>query len=245
MMNNNFDQEVLGAIKDSKLTPKPRWQFILKDYALWVSAIACLLIGGVFVSLVIFMSRFSGWEIYRRIDYGVMKFILAGIPLFWILLLIIFTLAVYFNFRHTKKGYRLSMPTVLFGVLFLSVMIGIFFNFMGFSPKIDNFLGRKAPFYDRVMNPHLRVWSSPDEGRLSGLITSIEPDRMTIMDLKRDMWMVITHDIEDHSRVKTGMPALFLGKELPDHVFNASAIMPMEPGQGFFRRLEPRLPPMP
>ena len=45
--DNHFEQSLLDKIKTRHLAPKPRWRFLLSDYAVWGTGALALVIGGV------------------------------------------------------------------------------------------------------------------------------------------------------------------------------------------------------
>ena len=190
-IDKNFPQEILDNIKDHKISPRPRWQFIFKNYFIWTIGVLSLFFGAVSISLIIFMLRYNEWPTYQRIGAGPVEFLLLVVPIFWIISLAIFVILIYFNFKNTKHGYRYRSFLVVISAVSLSVILGCGFFALGLGERIDMLLGRRAPLYDTLINPRLRFWSNPDAGRLSGLVISEEGNHNYILvDNKNKEWTV-------------------------------------------------------
>ncbi|MCX6796551.1 MAG: hypothetical protein NTW06_03575 [Candidatus Falkowbacteria bacterium] len=243
-LDKNFGEELLHKIKDEHLQPKPRWQFLLKDYVIWGVGVLALLFGAMAMSLIIYMMRYNDWDIHQRLHSGLLESWLLIIPFFWIICLLAFVVLVYFDIKHTKKGYRYSPVTMLAVIVGASILLGGILDLVGLGARIDNEFGRRAPFYDRLINPHIGFWSHPNQGRLTGMILSQQDNNYILIDRDRVKWEVDAQGIKKAPNFEliVGRPARFLGEILSDHKFKASEILPVFPGRGFFERFGP--PPM-
>lgn len=246
IQDKNFDQELLDKIKDKKIEPKPKWQFLLKDYIIWVAGFISLLIGAIAVSLVIHMIFSDDLNIYRRFGkVQPLEFLLLSVPFFWLLCLLIFIALVYYDIKHTKKGYRYSAPIILVITIIASIVLGTGFYYFGFGQKIDDILGQRAPFYDRIINPHIRFWSNPEGGRLSGLVVAQTPEsKIILVDEGGKEWSVSLEDTKRDVKpdIKNGKPMRFLGQKTSDYEFKALEILPVNVGRGYFKRFKTRFP---
>jgi heme/copper-type cytochrome/quinol oxidase subunit 2 len=106
MKTEELSQKVLETIKDKHLKPKPKWEFMLKNYIIWILSITSLVVGSFAFAVIIYMVRNSNWDLYQNLSGNLLGLILASLPYFWFIFLIIFILISYYNFRHTKSGYR-------------------------------------------------------------------------------------------------------------------------------------------
>lgn len=245
MIDKNFGEELLHKIKDEKIKPKPRWQFLLKNYVVWGFGVLALVFGALSTSIIFFMLRLSELENFGRAGAGPFDFLIFIIPLFWIICLAVFTAIVFYNFKHTKKGYQYSPLLILGGVISASILIGGLLFAMGFGKKVDDALGEHVPFYDRVMNPHIRFWSDPEHGRLMGLVAgSSKDEEYFLVDMDHKRWIVYTKDAKKirDAKIEVGRPARFLGQKKSDNEFKAGEVLPDPPGRGFFNRLQQPMP---
>jgi len=239
MINNKFGNKLLNEIKKKKLTPKPKWHFLLKNYMIWGAGFTSLIIGGLAMSIIIYLLRYNDWNIYKQISNSLPGFILLTLPYFWVIFLAIFIFIIYYNFKHTKKGYRYSLPAILIISVISSILLGGLFFQIGLGKTIDNILGERAPFYDRIFNQHIRLWNVPEEGRLSGLVVA-EPsvNEIILMDRESKQWQVFLQDARYPAEleIRVGQPIRLIGDQISDNEFLVKEVLLFGPGQGFFRR---------
>lgn len=237
--NAGFENKLLAKIKEQKICPKPRWQFFLKDSVVWFSGLISLLIGAAAISVMIYLFKFNDWEIYDQTKKSFLEFFILTLPYYWFVFLGIFILIISYNFKHTKRGYRYSGFLLVGASVILSVVLGGIFFVAGLGEKLDDVLGRKAPFYDQVINRHVDFWSHPAEGRLSGLVIDrLDNDSFVLIDRSRVQWLVSTEDSEKYSNVAiiVGQPIRLLGEQIDKNIFHADKILPMNAGRDFFHR---------
>ena len=246
--NASFENKLLAKIKDCKICPKPRWQFLLKNYIVWLSGILSLLIGSAAISVMIYLFKFNDWNIYEQTEKSFLEFFILTLPYFWLIFMALFVFIISYNFKHTKKGYRYS-SFILAGIsVILSIVLGSLFFVAGVGEKLDDILGRQMPFYDQVINRHIDFWSRPDEGRLSGIVIEKSDDYSFILiDRGEETWLVDTSFAKPYPRemIEVGQPIRTIGKTAEDNNFSADLILPVNAGRGFFRRFEGRKLPMP
>jgi len=239
--NAGFENKLLAKIKEEKINPKPRWQFLLKDCVIWSAGIISLLIGAGAVSVMIYLFRFNDWEIYEQTKKSFLEFFVLTLPYFWIVFLGLFVFIISYNLKHTKKGYRYSLIIISGASILISIFLGAVFYVAGLGEKLDNILGSQAPFYDRMINRHLDFWSNPHEGRLSGLVAALmENGQFILIDRSQEEWVVSVKksSFSNGAVIVLGQPIRVLGKEGDDHYFRADIILPLNAGRGFFRRLD-------
>ena len=241
-LENNFGEELLHKIKDEKIQPKPRWQFLLKNYFVWGLGIFSLLLGTIAVSLIFYMLRYNDADIYGRAGGHLWEKLLLIIPFFGIICLIFFIVIVLYNFKHTKKGYRYSSFIILLAVVSFSVILGVFFYAVGMGEMTDNILGKNVPFYDRIINPRVGFWSQPENGRLMGLIKAqASLSEYTLTDRNKKEWKVLIQEVEDipDNGLELNRPVRFLGKVRSENEFIVVEILPNMPsGREFFGRFK-------
>lgn len=237
MINNNkFDQELLGKIKKKKIAPKPRWHFLLKNYIFWSISILSFLVGSIAFSVILYLLRYNDWDSYSQIGTSLLGFILLTLPYFWLLFLCLFVIVVYFNFKHTKKGYCYSLSIILITNIIASIILGGIFFHTGVAEAMDNILGQKSPIYTKVFNKQIDFWSQPEEGRLSGfVITIMQPNNFILFDTKQFEWIIEAQDATSSIKVKVGKPIKIVGIKTSDNVFSAQKIMSVKTGKGFFK----------
>jgi len=87
MNKENLKNKILEEIKEKDISPKPRWQFLLKDYCIWVLGGISIFIGGIAFSLIVFVLMNSDWESYRYLSNGFFEHLVKMAPYLWIMVL--------------------------------------------------------------------------------------------------------------------------------------------------------------
>lgn len=244
--DKNFNDSVLQKIKEQKITPKPKWQFLLKNSLIWTLGVLSLVLGAVATSLIFYMltGEESGFGLTHPRNFEALFVI---VPFFWIICLAIFAVSVFYYIKHTKKGYKYSPKLIVLGTLVVSLIFGGALSAMGVDRFIDDVLGEKAPMYDRVINPRLDYWSSPENGRLMGMIISqIDSTTYNLVDRGGEAWVIETKDESDAKKIKVDRPVRLAGEKISNRTFIVEEVMSVGPGRGFFKRpLPPVIPGMP
>jgi len=231
MTDSNLSRNVLDEIKKKHITPKPRWEFLLKDSAVWTAGIACLIIGGLATSVIIYMLRNDDLDALSEAGEGTVDVILIALPYFWILTLAAFILIAHYNFKHTKGGYRYRIPTVAVAVVFISAVLGVFFYDIGAGRAIDLVLSDKVPTYQRFLHPRARMWSRPEKGIIAGTVVEITDSlSFRMRDLRDKDWIVLTRRPVPMPPplLQQGMKVRCLGRPVEANAFEADLILPWE-----------------
>lgn len=235
--DKDFGETFLHKIKEEHLSPKPKWQFLLKNSIIWSLGIFSLVLGAASMSLIFYMIRNEDVGAYGRAGSNLLEALSFIIPFFWIICLAIFAVAVYFYVKHTKKGYKYSTKKIILAIIGVSLILGGIFNVIGLDIVIDDVLGERAPFYDRVINPRLEFWSNPENGRLTGLIIlKISPTEYKLLDRAGETWATLLPNEETGEMMVIGRPVMLVGEKVSDHKFMIKEILPVGPGRGFFKR---------
>lgn len=245
-LEKNFAKEVLNKIKEEKIQPKARWTFLLRDYVVWAFGAASLLVGGVAVSLIIFMTKFGNWHMMSDMDDSLLEFVLLSIPYFWFALLLAFVFLVNYNIKHTKKGYKYSLPLIIIVTVGSSVVLGFLFFGIGVSQAIDDVLSEKTSVYSRVINTQMKYWDNPEKGRLAGFVFSRSSDgSYQLVDIRRVEWVIVPvgRVLERPDKIVVGKPVRLIGVARDGNVFEYQKVLVHEgPGRGMMHeRIKKRM----
>jgi heme/copper-type cytochrome/quinol oxidase subunit 2 len=235
---DNFDQKLVEKIKQENITPKPRWHFLFKDYVIWASGAAALLIGAAAVSVMMYLFKYNNWDIRAETHKSLWEFFLLTLPYFWIIFLGLFVFILYYNLKHTKRGYIYPIWLIASVAVLASVALGSMLFLANVGEKIDDILGERVPLYDTVINRNSVFWFNPAEGRLIGLVSEKNDDsRFEILDPRGNDWQV-TMPLNGPTTeiLVVGQPVDLLGQALDDHDFQARIVRPIRSGRGFLSR---------
>jgi 4-amino-4-deoxy-L-arabinose transferase-like glycosyltransferase len=207
-----ISEETLKIIQSKEIKPIPKWEFVAKNWLLWLMILGSLMLAIVGSSLSWF--GLAGEEIEPY-----MGMILAGV----------FALGAYGLFERTKKAYRIQRWQVLGAIVIIGVVSGGIFYVTGMARNIDRGLEKNVPYYRNLAPLKVETWSQPENGRLSGKIEKILGNkRMEISDFEGKSWVVDFGQALVRGRVEmlVGEEIKVIGVMVQNGVFEASEIRP-------------------
>jgi len=224
--------KVLCKIKGEKIEPRPRWQFLLKDYFIWLAFAISVLVGGLAFCVALSITVDNDWDIYKYLNVNPTQHILLSIPYLWIILLLLFLGLAFYNYKHTKGGYRHGTFVILGFSVVGSVIVGSIFHSMEMGREIDRIFVKNVPLYQKIHCCCHRkdIWSQPEKGLLGGRILSVRmEDGFDLEDFQGLVWQV-----EKDSQAFVGSPVLvqegrevkLIGEKRAEKLFWAWEIRP-------------------
>lgn len=254
---DNFEQRLVDKIKSDKLVPKPRWRFLLKDYAVWLSGALALFMGAAAVAVMIYLLQYNDWDLIAQTRQGFWEYVLLTLPYFWLAFLALFVFILNYNLRHAGRVYRYPWLVIVGISVLASLILGGLLYGLGWGSKIDDILGAKMPIYSQIINRHVIYWNQPTEGRLSGVVTEIlDNGEMIIISPDGLKWQVIATSGPLSAHVfRVGDPMRVIGQQVGEDRFQIQIMKPVHPGRAFMksrpagpgmhRQGQPLLPPPP
>jgi hypothetical protein len=236
MSEENIAKKVLNQIKSKGIQPKPRWQFLLKDYLIWLFFGLTIIVGSLASSIIIFMVRTSDWDLYSRLR---IPFFLKTLPYFWIIILLVFVFLAYYNFKHTKGGYHYRFYVIVLAAVFLSFFFGFIFHLLKVGELAEYRFRRAMPFYQEVfyrpnLERRIQAWSQPSRGLLMGEVISVEnPNNFELQDFMGQTWTVFNNKGIIYRRpfeLEQGIRLRAIGEVIDESNFKAFEVRP-EPGE--------------
>lgn len=220
MTDKDLSQKVLDVIHESHIRPKPKWEFLLKDYVIWGLFFLIILIGALSVSVIIFMAR-------HDLPYvsGEVKIWLLSLPYFWLVLMALFLLIAYYNFKHTNHGYRHNPYAIFFLSFILSIFLGSVFYTIGGARELEEICYRHLPMYQVMMDKHGQMWIEVSQGKLAGTILEVKPENIRLESFDDKVWLVWL-PLENQIKFADGMRVRVFGQQLSDDEFQAQIIVP-------------------
>ncbi|MBN1778928.1 MAG: hypothetical protein JW816_01785 [Candidatus Buchananbacteria bacterium] len=189
---NNTGQKILDQIKEKNLKPTPRWEFLLKDYLVWGIFVFAIVIGSLATAVIIFVFSRSGWQLSLLDDDTYLTNFLLLMPYFWLLLMIIFVAVAFYNFKHTKTGYRYNAYLVVLTSIVLSLVFGSGIYGLGLGEKFEDIFYQQVPFYRNFVEHRSEMFVRPERGRIAGRVIEITPDYIKVQDFKGNTWQFTT-----------------------------------------------------
>lgn len=214
---SKVSDNVLETIKTCKLCPKPKWQFLLKNYVIWSAFAVAVILGSFSFSVALHMIVTGDWDIYEYSGKSFFEFCLIILPLSWIIVLGAFAFLAFYNWKHTKHGYRYRTYAIMLLSIGASGIFGFLLYNAGFGKKVDAMVSKSLPFYHKSKDDAMdALWLQPDRGLLSGKIVEIQDSQaIVIEDSSGEKWDVqITEEtIKKDCCKKKGKSVRIIGKK--------------------------------
>ena len=203
MMTTNHDtkhevlaERVLGRISSEHLTPRPRWEFLFKNYFFWGLGMLAVAFGALAVSAILFEITNVDWRLGSATHGGFWPLLLAAAPYLWVALLAVFVIVGYMNVRRTDGGYRYRLSTIAVGAVLTSLSLGSVLYLAGLGGAVEGAFGDHPSFYRPIILQEQSWWLAPEKGLLGGMVVAVAPDFSTFT-LKDWNGVVQTVDADD------------------------------------------------
>lgn len=200
-MHDPLTKRVLAALERTR--PRPRWEFVFKNYTFWGLGAVAVLVGAVAFSAALFEVANAGWALYAATHRDFFTFFFAVAPFLWAVVLIVFIALGYVNIRRTERGYRYPLAVIALGAVLTSVTLGTALYATGFGAEVEEALGDHPPFYRPIMAVERAWWVDPSEGLIAGSVVSAASTTRTFImkDFHGATWVVNGEDLSAHDLV--------------------------------------------
>ena len=236
-MENKLSQKVLEKIKEEKIEPKPRWQFLLKNCFVWAAFAVSVGIGAVAFCVVLDVLTDNDWDVYQYAIENPMEKIFLSFPFLWIIALILFLGIAYYNCKNTKCGYKYETYYIVGLSILGSVILGSIFHFyFGMGEKMEALVAENLPYYRKIYSRcnNREVWLQPEKGLLGGKIIRISaPTSFDLEDFNGVFWLVKKEKgvlIRGNSPLFEQEDVRIIGEREEEKIFRAVEIRPWKKG---------------
>ncbi len=190
-------KRVLGRIVDEHLVPRPRWEFLFKNYFFWGLGALAVVLGAIAFSATLFEVANVDWRFSTVTHPDLLAFFLAVAPFFWIIALALFLLIGYANIRSTNHGYRYSLAVLALGAVLTSLALGSALYAAGLGGAVEEIIGDHPPFYRPTLVEQHSWWLAPEKGLLGGKIAQVASSSASFIlrDFNGQTWHVDGSDL--------------------------------------------------
>jgi hypothetical protein len=195
---DDLAKRVLGRIDLERLAPRPRWEFLLKNYVLWGLGALAVVFGALAFSATLFEIQSADWQLSPATHPDSFSFFIETAPFFWIIALALFTLLGYLYVRRTQHGYRYPLMAIMFGAVALSLVCGTGLFAAGYGGTVEESLGDHPGLYRPILAQERSWWAAPEKGLLGGDVATVTPavaSPVVLHDLFGRTWSVDTSDL--------------------------------------------------
>ena len=218
---NDTGQKILEKIKEAHIKPKPKWEFLLKNYVIWAFFALTITIGSLATGVIIFMVSHTDWR-HHLAFAGPIKQLLINLPYFWFIILVIFIALAIYNLKHTKKGYKYNPLIKVATSIIISIVIGSVVYSTGGGEKLEDIFYRHMPFYQRIMGYKGRLLLAPERGIIPGVVAKVNKNNIKIRDFRGQIWEIATST----DSFVVGQRVIIVGQQTLDNEFEGRMIKP-------------------
>lgn len=190
-------KRILATIQEKHVRPRPRWEFLFKNYFFWTLGALAVVLGALAFSAALFEIENTGWRYFAATHGSFISFFFAAAPFLWVAVLALFILLGYATIRHTRTGYRYPLSLIALGAVLTSITLGTSLYAAGFGGSVEEALGDHPPFYRPVLETEHSWWVAPTKGLLGGVVISVASDTasFTLQDFSGREWIVDSSDV--------------------------------------------------
>ena len=231
MEKEEFVKKLAEKIETEQLQPKPKWEFVVKNWVFFIMVGLSVILGSFAVATSIFLINDQDWDIYQRLHHNFIQHLFLSIPYIWIITIIILVVIAYTSFTKTKSGYKYASYQIIIGSILASLIFGGIIYAAGFDSGLHELFSKQIPGYRNLVYDKNRVWHRPEDGLIAGEITVIKNENsFEIRDFIDDKkWLILTDektDWEYQGQANPGMKIRIIGTRLPEGQFQAKTIRP-------------------
>jgi heme/copper-type cytochrome/quinol oxidase subunit 2 len=234
-MTNNLADKITEKIKKEKIQPKPKWQFLLKDYLLWSVFGVNVMLGAMFFVVTLFSLRDNDWDVYKYLDQNFLEYVIMTMPYLRIIALIVFVFLAYYNYKHTDKGYKYKTHWIVIMSIVVMMLVGGTLFLVGAEDKIERLFSRSLPYYSNLEERRIQVWHHPEQGLLGGEIVEVSKEfEIILQDCHNKNWQVDVQEVVWRGPIgkpEMGRRIKVIGEQLSENKFKASEVRPWMSGR--------------
>jgi len=144
---SNVKKQVLTEIKEHGIKPTSRFYFVTKNYFFGLLFVVSVIVGAVSFSsilheLVLGSQFFRGTPLFMKPSWFI-----TFVPLFWMLLLVIFTASAWFNFKRTDNAHKQENAIIVLASILFSLLLGLLLFKVGITQNLDYMMKSYFPTY--------------------------------------------------------------------------------------------------
>ena len=187
-MNNT--EKILEKIKKENIKPIPRWRSSVGEILTWAGYLLFLAFGSISFSVILYTIQQSDFELLKHYGHSTLEFLLVFFPLLWLIILLLFLGASVLSGIKSYRGYKLGYGRWLGFSTLMSLVLGTLLFVYGGGKWFEQTFADKIEMYNSLEEKRIRIWSDPEDGRLSGKITRVEEKSIELSDFQNHRWYI-------------------------------------------------------
>lgn len=208
---------LLQRIEEDQLQPHSRLFFTGRELMVWALWLLSVAVGALAVAISVFVVVHHQYALYEATHKNFFTFLVDILPFVWLLVFVGMAYCALYNLRHTRRGYRYSLTTVLASSIVLSFALGSALQYFGLGYAVDSLLGKQMNIYMSQEKVELSLWQQPAAGRLVGVQRheTVDADKYVIFeDMQGGRWRLNVVELMpyDKTLLANKNPVRVLGK---------------------------------
>ncbi len=233
---SSISQQVLDKIEAEHVQPKPQWQCLLQRALPWSLFGAAVIIGSVGVAASLAVIQNERWV---ADDTTIWRDVLSILPLFWLVVVLVFVGIALYQARHTERGYRYKATSLIGLTVLLSFAIGSLLYAVGGGDAAEEFAQRRMPGYPQMVEHRLQRWAAVSDTRMTGFMISVVDSQIVeVYSLSdKSQWLLIAPQPLDRKTQRVIVEQPFgpirffaIGQVTGEYEFTASEVRVLPPG---------------
>lgn len=198
--NQNIEQKILEAIKCQKIKPRPKWHFRIREFILWSAFGMFTILSGLAAGAMFYLFSESDWHAYQKLNMNTMQSLISSIPIIWLLVIIVLGIAIYIDLKKTKNFYKRNTWLLLGLSVATIILLGAIGYLINLGEYTENIASKNIPYYGNLVTTKRDLWSQPEKGLLSGIISEISvgtsSEIIKIKDLRDKDWLIVSTNLD-------------------------------------------------
>ncbi len=159
-MNTKLSKKIIKEIQEKQIIPKSKIFFIIKNMLFWLFSVLSVLIGAISFSTILYnlsgnQEIINAFLLKNNISLEIFNFL----PVFWIIILIIFLLLSIKNYKKTNNFYKYNLYFIFLIIIVLAFGFGSLMFSVGIGQKTEQLTQNYLPFY----NKHIQIMNLKKE----------------------------------------------------------------------------------
>lgn len=183
-------EKLIQSIKEQGIKPVPRWRFTVRNAVLWGAFLLAVLLGALAFSVILFSVQQADFSVVSHLSHSRLELFLGLLPIFWIILLVVFLVIAIYSIQYSPKGYKFTSAKLVGYSAALSILLGTLFFIAGGAQRLEHVFALHVSLYESVQEKKVQLWSMPKEGYLSGQIEETNAGDFQLRDFEGNLWTV-------------------------------------------------------
>lgn len=169
---------ILKRIEQEKISPRSRAYFYVKNISFWGLFALSILVGAMSFAVILYATTSTDFAVGEFVEENeLLEHWLTLLPLLWVLLIGVAIGIGMVGLKHTKRGYRIALFTLIGSNILGSLALGGGLYAAGGGELIEEVLEEHVEMYEGVRKKHQNFWGNPEEkGRLAGRVKEVNND---------------------------------------------------------------------